>query len=555
MANNPVGGPMGWYEQWQAAVWRFKLYRESATIPGMPRDDEYAARRAEWINNVPRQGRRRLRADNIGPMRWNFLSGDAGRAFPNLDGPTPYGGNQRFSDAKIAVQAANRYFSTAPYWQYIKPLGYGGNGVAIKYRFDQGWGRVPFNFVLKIGLRNWISRSLRHEVEMTRKMERAAHSVQMIPRTRVGLARYRRFGFEVPGDGSSDDDDGESSGEESRDDAPDPAAWDKRTRREIQAADPQRVQNRRDLYYTGLELWNWRVQDRTEQIRRHYENPRIWVSPDYEMDRKDFILTEFCENGDLEKLMYRYPPRKFHPRRRNNPPEARAGNPGVSIDMVGKMVGRDLFEEIPPPKRRWAMKRFVHFDIDPKNIFITGIDVNAKDNEHKLVPRLKKDSSYYARHRDTAKFGYFAPEQFGIDWELIQKQDGSIVDEDGPEISEQTIAGNYGSAMNVWQIGITMWQIMTQMRAPVPPQLQRRTGLHADLPVNYCPRILDEELFDIYDLELRLTVARCMAYDPKERPSLRTLLQGAQVGINKSFDRETDDIIKLWVQMYIFDAA
>ncbi|KAI0536569.1 kinase-like domain-containing protein [Xylaria digitata] len=545
MENRANRGPTDWYEEWRAWMWWFRRYREWASA-SPPDNTEMAAYRAHWINLWPLQGPRSLWLDDVPAVRAPFLQGAGGRAFPGFDGPTPPGADRSYRDAKEGFQRTRGYFARSPRWEYVNTLGYGGAGVAIRYRFHHGYGRPPFNLVVKAAKRNWVHRAIRREIMMTRKLERAAHSIQMIPRDRVGLEEYKPYEYEPPiSDDSSDDGNDDSSGDESRDDGP---GGEKRTRREIDAADPQRARDKRNLLQAP-------------------DNAKPWVHPDYEIHRKDFVLTEFCENGNLEQLLYRYPPRKFHPRRRNDPPPDMGGQPGVSINYAGKMVGTDLFEEVPPARRRWAIKRNVHFDITPKNIFIAGHDVHAKDNEHKLVPRLKlanfgraheikprKRNEYYVNRRNLTPFPYSSPEQFGIDWEYIQKPDGSIVDQDGSEISEQKVAGNYGSATNVWGIGLTMWQIMTLREAPVPPILQVRSGITANLPQNYCLSLLTQDQFKVYDEDLRLTIARCMAHDPNERPSLRTLLQGAQLGINKRFPAETDEFIKSWVQDLIYDA-
>ncbi|RWA12813.1 hypothetical protein EKO27_g2269 [Xylaria grammica] len=136
---------------------------------------------------------------------------------------------------------------------------------------------------------------------------------------------------------------------------------------------------------------------------------------------------------------------------------------------------------------------------------------------------------------------------------MYGKPDGSVVDADGPEVSGRPIAENYGPAMNAWGIAVTMWQAMTQMKAPFPPQPQTRTGSHGDLLYNYCARLLTEDIFGVFDLELRVTIARCMAYDPRRRLSLRVLLQGAQAGINKNFAGETDQFIRSWIQAHIYN--
>ncbi|KAF2971854.1 hypothetical protein GQX73_g1698 [Xylaria multiplex] len=570
MNNGANQGPANWYEEWRAWMWWFQRYREWAA-ESPPDDAEMAANRAHWINLWPLQGRRSLWLDDAPAVRAPLLQGAGGQAFPGFGGPTPPGADRSYRAAKEGFERTTEYFAVSRRWEYIKVLGYGGAGVAMKYRFHPGVGRRPFNLVVKVGKRNWVHRAIRREIMMTKKMERAAHSIQMIPRNQVRLEEYKPYEYEPPiSDDSSDDGNDYSSGDESRDDGPGPEGGKKITRREIEAADPQRARDKRNLHRIRLNTWDFKNQQREIELRKYQEAPdnaKPWIHSEYEIHRKDFILTEFCENGNLEQLLYRYPPRKFHPRRWDNPPQGMGGCPGVSANRAGKMVGIDLFEEVPPARRLWAIKRNVHFDITPKNIFITSHDVLAKDNEHRLVPRLKladfgraheikprKRNEYYVNRRNLTPFPHCSPEQFGIDWEYIQKPDGSIVDQDGSEISEQKVAGNYGSATNVWGIGLTMWQIMTLREAPAPPILQVRTGVTKNLPQNYCLSLFTQDQFKVYDEDLRLTVARCMAHDPNERPSLRTLLRDALRGINKAFPGETDAFINSWVQDMIYDA-
>ncbi|KAI0427339.1 kinase-like domain-containing protein [Xylaria sp. FL1042] len=424
-------------------------------------------------------------------------------------------------------------------------------------------------------------------------MARAAHSIQLIPRGRIGLPESQDFAFEqVPEDDS--DDERDSSGEESRGSHPTPEAKEKRTRRAIRRATALETARKRTRHLARVGTAKQRRKERKRHLRRARRQGDIPIGGPWYLDRKDFIMFEYCQCGDLEKLIRRisdrdavipnrvlwsfwlclvraclgmqYPPRKFHPRRREDPPEDIDGQPSVSVDMLGKVVGADLFEEVPDPRKRWAAKRMVHFDIDPKNILITGVDALARDEEHRLVPRLKladfglaaevkprKRNVYYYKYRGQTKFGYYAPEQFCRDWEYIVKPEGGQVMEDGPEVSEQPVAGNYGPATNVWGIGLVMWQLMTWMMPPVPPQLQVKRGFHTNLPYNYCALLLTDDDYNGYDLELRQTVARCLAAEPKKRPTLMQLLRAAKKGVEKRFDGETDELVRVFVQEHIYN--
>lgn len=57
--------------------------------------------------------------------------------------------------------------------------------------------------------------------------------------------------------------------------------------------------------------------------------------------------------------------------------------------------------------------------------------------------------------RRRGKWGYFAPEQFGPEWEYLTEP-GAGLGILGPEVSEQPIAGNYGSPMNLWGVALVI---------------------------------------------------------------------------------------------------
>ncbi|KAI1352160.1 kinase-like domain-containing protein [Xylaria sp. FL0043] len=584
-------GPRGWEQCWPATMWRFKRYR-SHRQHRPPDAAQYEQYRDIWENMpLPPGGPLRRRCEIASPMEKRYIaSWDEG---PSLDGPWPPNPNTKYIETRRRRDEARTFFLNVQDLQYLRTLGAGGNGLAMLYRHQpqQGGQQDPLQFVIKVSKFGWENSGIRHEERNTKKMARAAHSIQLIPRARFGLPESEKFAFEVvPADDS--DEPRESSGDESRDDRPSGEAKEKRTRREIRRANGLETLRKRNSHKARMIASKAARQERNKRVRRAKGQDSRGQGPvgdPWELNRRDFLMLEYCRYGDLESLikrdelttatdslvilavhgtsLSRYPPRKFHPRRRENPPEDMGGQPGVSTDRLGKVVGTDLFEEVPDPRKRWAQKRIVHFDIDPKNIFITGLDALTRDEEHKLVPRLKladfglaaeikprKNNLYYYKYRSQTKFGYYAPEQFCRDWEYIVQEDGGrAVMEDGPEVSEQRVAGNYGPAMNVWGIGLVMWQLMTWMMPPVPPQLQAKRGLHANLPYNYCALLLTDHDYDCYDLELRQTVARCMAAEPQQRPTLMQLLRVAKKGIEKRFDGETDESIRAFVQEFVYD--
>ncbi|KAI1131164.1 kinase-like domain-containing protein [Nemania abortiva] len=619
MANQQgaIPAPLSWAEQWQISSWQFHVYRTLARPQRMFADDEYEGYRNDWAQRMlplPKIVHRRY--EKVQPMQWSIPSRIMG--LPSLDAaPSPFD-ETWYDDARRTAGDVQRWFAEIPNVTFVKTLGFGGHGVTVKFK-HQVQGQSPIDFVVKTSHISTENEAIRLEAEQLKKVNRAAHCIQEIPKARLGLLPQQPYLFDIPPDDDSSDD-GQSSGDDSIDN--EPANYrDNRTRRQKIAADPAAMAQKSQRHRNRIRRASLLNLDRDNEIRRRHRvirererearrarregrpvrpRPGIPQPDNYHPDiwnegRRDMLLLEFGENGDLETLLYRltenqlnvpnrvlwsfwfcmvrscvamqYPPRKFHPKRKEADPQPVAGHPAVDNVRVGKRVGNDLFEDIPPARRRWRAKRYVHFDIDPANILITGIDVNARDNEHKLVPRLKladfsfarevkpgKRNVYYKNMREDGKWSYYPPEQFGVDWDYIQTQVGGIIDRNGPEISEEPIAGNYGSAMNVWGIAVVLWQLMTQMCAPMPPQPQVKTGHHAYLPENYCPRILDVVDYDYIDIDLRRTVARCMAHNPRDRPELTQLLSQARAGINKNFEGETDQFIRDWIQAVIYDA-
>jgi hypothetical protein len=74
------------------------------------------------------------------------------------------------------------------------------------------------------------------------------------------------------------------------------------------------------------------------------------------------------------------------------------------------------------------------------------------------------------------------------------------------------------------------------------------------MPRTYCALLLTDRAYDRVDLRLRETIARCMAHDPAQRPSLLQLLSEAKKGINRGFANESDMVIGKWIDDHIYSA-
>ncbi|OTA92219.1 hypothetical protein M434DRAFT_32006 [Hypoxylon sp. CO27-5] len=478
-----------------------------------------------------------------------------------------------------------------------KLLGFNDMNLVVRMSYWEEKSAKHRDLVLKLPSNSLESRTLRDEQRALRKVAGAAHCMQRIDVKELGIMPQKEFPYDKvdPYDTSSE----ESSGWESpADEAPVPPP----TRRERIKTEPEVIEAQKERHWKRFtERINY-VNARKEMFKKLKDPHRLrkdLPSPDHDDEwnlwRKDYIFFDFMENGDLEHLLYRlvetetdvpnrvlwsfwlclikscisleYPPRKFHPRRRERFGDCDGRQVAAGGSSTGKILGDDLFEDIPVPSRRWAGKRFVHFDIDPTNILIGGLDPSTEDGEHSILgdfgtmKKIKpnKANQYYVSKRIVGKYGFYAPEQFGIDWDHFAVRvlslfiDGlnngaSSIGPYGPQISEQAIAGNYGSWTNIWGIALTMWMVITKLRPPLPPQRSRSTMLDVDEPVHYCPLLLDDPKYNKVDEELRRTIAECMRHAPYTRPTLVDLFEQAKKGASRQFDGETDDFIRRWIQ-------
>ncbi|RYP84097.1 hypothetical protein DL769_001242 [Monosporascus sp. CRB-8-3] len=198
--------------------------------------------------------------------------------------------------------------------------------------------------------------------------------------------------------------------------------------------------------------------------------------------------------------------------------------------------------------------------------------------EHEIIPRLKvadfghsqivkpqKRNVYYFNNRWRAKGEFFAPEQFGAEWEHINP------DPNGPDCADHEVAGKYGPPTNIWSIAWVMWILITKHWPPTPPQPQLPPtfpmpplgGMTIDdivdqqeVKVSYCPWLLDPDNkdYDWVDKELRTTIFECLNHKPGDRPTLETLLEAAKNGYRKRFHGEDDGYIRRWIRKWLYDA-
>ncbi|KAK7914362.1 hypothetical protein PG985_012065 [Apiospora marii] len=225
-------------------------------------------------------------------------------------------------------------------------------------------------------------------------------------------------------------------------------------------------------------------------------------------------------------------------------------------------------EEIGPT----APVSIVHFDFDPSNVIIGDFQDNAP--EHSLQPVFKLGDFGLTQEvtsqttvdelnewQNGGKHGYRAPEQM-IGRELGKR--GLFT----PDLL------TYGPHTNIWGMGVTMFALITKTKPPRIPQFASYTctlqGQDADTYGWFLTQTEENRpvgaasIYATYPEELRHLVARCMAAETLQRPTLGYLLPVIQQHIaqgdelerqGRSPFGESDAHIERFCREYIVGAA
>ncbi|OTA94629.1 hypothetical protein M434DRAFT_10577 [Hypoxylon sp. CO27-5] len=548
----PAQRPINYTQKSQRMNHIFKLYREEGKSVRWTRAEEAAQYPIYIQQPIPAVGIRER--PSIWVRSWNRNHNNnqfkKNKNRLDLDGP-PIQGVPMARRAQLRHQAFSTWFTTPGGYQLRKALGWGGSGIVGHFIYR---GANPIqsrlrDIAVKFPLRGWIDTRVQKEIANTRKVERSAHCIQMIDPKGTGQ-NAREILIPLPSDDSSIDED--SSGNESG------------TRAKFRQGRDNKRKRRRNRRRSEMS----RKIARTRYIRREDEirNYNQAYDADGNLPQNDFIIFEYLENGDLADFIARlaehrhspisripnrvlwafwlclvracvaleYPPRKFHPERRDPtlPPGAVDINVARRNKMIRSLRGlgiplydstkqdslqrvwdlhrNDLIENIPEDWKAERRQNLVHFDIDPQNILIDGLEIDVNDmapwqevreaarqriiddggpdvpfrdisrvdkrtdrldHEHELVPKLKLADFGLAtmikqdkRKRAHGKSGYYAPEQFAHNWDAIPGQ------EDGTHLADSTIAGFYGPHTNIWGIALCMFMLITKCYPPMPPQ-------------------------------------------------------------------------------------
>ncbi|KAI1430030.1 kinase-like domain-containing protein [Xylaria sp. FL1777] len=198
----------------------------------------------------------------------------------------------------------------------------------------------------------------------------------------------------------------------------------------------------------------------------------------------------------------------------------------------------------------------VHFDLDPRNIFIGGLT----GKEHQITPILKlgdfglateveldEEDIYYELKRHRGKHGFFAPEQFCADWDYIPR--------DRDQVQTHTIAGNYGAHTNVWALGLVMECLVTLCYPLIPPRPSRSSVSPPQNKANYYTygAHIASGAYNRVDQSILSVIMRCQANLPEDRPRLDSLEDFVVKHVTNQYPGESDREILAWMNRILYD--
>ncbi|RYC55260.1 hypothetical protein CHU98_g10953 [Xylaria longipes] len=270
----------------------------------------------------------------------------------------------------------------------------------------------------------------------------------------------------------------------------------------------------------------------------------------------NIFITEMLDNGDLSSIIKKV---RQHGDRIPNPIlwsfllcfvrmciglayppadiEELKGNPGPIKETI-------------PARLRDNPRRIVHFDMDPRNIFVGDVRQGSED-EHGMAPILKlgdfglatevvpgKHDFYYERLRQFGKRGYFAPEQFCQDWDYIEP--------DKDLVQHQLLAGNFGLMENLITLSYPAGPPIPTVSSVRPPD-----GKNAYLTY---ARHLQQPFYAAVDEDLIALILRMQAHLPEDRPSLHEIETYVLFHIqNKGNDGMSDYELDEWMRRILYE--
>ncbi|KAI0117891.1 kinase-like domain-containing protein [Nemania sp. FL0031] len=411
---------------------------------------------------------------------------------------------EKSKDAFKRLRTVKEHFAIDyPQLKYAKCLGWGGNGMAVAFHLANKDGEKPRAIVAKMIFQSY-EELLEREVDAMRVFQRAEHVTQLLYVDREGLVQE---GVKP-----------RSNQEDIRDADGDHAMMD--PGRQAVIPGPPRP----EIHTFMMEMLE--SGDLAQLISRVRERNEDFPNP---------ILWRFCLCFVRMCIALAYPP--------------------LDIDENINVIG-PIRESVPQPRR--PPRRWVHFDMDPKNIFIGDMRL---DGEHGVTPIMKlgdfglarevernRDDLYYEGLRRFAKLYFFAPEQFCIDWDFVPRGQGQIAD--------HPIAGNFGAHTNVWALGCMMECLITKAYPAWPPN---PTLTDRDPPAGkqqyytYAGHLAQQTYGHVQPQMIDL-IFRCQAHLPEDRPRLEELEESVLRMIRDNRGEiMTEQQLGDWLQAVIYE--
>ncbi|KAK3346136.1 kinase-like domain-containing protein [Lasiosphaeria hispida] len=172
---------------------------------------------------------------------------------------------------------------------------------------------------------------------------------------------------------------------------------------------------------------------------------------------------------------------------------------------------------------------WVHFDIDPSNIFVGDYDAAGP---HSLVPALKlgdfgntqdvnavNDMAPHLLRRTRllwesrlmGKDEWLTPEQFTSEWDYVRISPKNATE-------PANIAANYSWKTNLYGIAMVMWCLITRRSPPDGPCPEEMDI--GGVPTWTFGNYLNDDYWGNTDANLRELVAKCLCENPADRPDM-----------------------------------
>ncbi|KAI3322000.1 kinase-like protein [Xylariaceae sp. AK1471] len=275
------------------------------------------------------------------------------------------------------------------------------------------------------------------------------------------------------------------------------------------------------------------------------------------------IILELLENGDLADFMIRV---REHGEQVPNRVLWRfclclvrmcigLAFPPSMFPELGNVPG-PIKETVPEEGQDLPM-RIVHFDFDPRNVFVGKV---LGEGDHKITPILKlgdfglakhiadnQNDWYYERMRACGKRGFFAPEQFCADWDYIETE--------WDLVSTHEIAGNYHWHTNVWGLGLVMECLITLCYPLIPPYPRMSSQFPPTGKVDYWTygaHIATPD-YDHVDKDIAGLIQRCQAHLPADRPQLKELEEFVERNLQREYIAESDEDVLEWIHKILYE--